>query len=822
MLSDLKYAWRQLRKSPGFALTAMVTLALGIGANTAIFSVMHAVLLRMLPVHDPQQLYYLTHENAPDTVGSTGDYRYVYGINVYNRMRGDRSVFSDLIAYVPLSFNKVAARYGAAPEEIEADEVSGNFFSALGVNMAAGQAFAPMDEDKHSPVAVISYGYWTRRFQRDPGIIGKAIYVNGVPMTVVGAAAPHFFGVESGGSATDLWIPLQNRPELNAWGLPATGQTLYKNPNWWNLMFIVRLRPGVSTRQALARTNPLFTNAAWETVGKEAKRDGTKLELGMVPARGLGTATKDYQHPLQVLMGMVALVLVIACVNIAMLLAARNSAREREFSMRLALGAGRWPLFRQLLAESLLLVGAGAVLGWLFAVEATKLLALWSAIEVSLEPDLPVLFFTLGVSVLAALVFGLAPLRAANNAPVALVLKASGGHSTESRGPMLTGKVLIAAQMAICVALLFGAGLLIRTLKNYQHIDLGMQADRVLAFGAHPVGAQSNAQKLEFYQQLMQRVSLLPGVRSETVVGLRPGSGWSDNNQLVVDGHAYPWDNGKNMLRTNSVGPRFFATLGIPLLAGREFADSDRQGAMAVAVVNQTLVDRYLKGASPIGHTLGQGKGLVTIVGLARDNKYNSADEDPMAMAWYCYQQDPNIENLDVEVRTEGNPMALLPEIRRIVRELDPNAPVQKPIVLAAQFEESYLMPTLFARLGAFFGGLAALLVAVGLYGTLAYRVSRRTLEIGVRMALGAERKQVLWMILRDSLVLIAAGLGVGLPLAWFGSKLMASMLYKLPAHDPVSFVAAGVGVLAVSLAAALLPARRAASVEPMEALRTE
>ena len=821
MLSDLKYAWRQLRKSPGFAVTAVVTLALGIGANTAIFSVMHAVLLRMLPVHDPQQLYYLTHEHSPDNVGSTGDYRYVFGINVYNRMRADRSVYSDLIAYVPLSFNKVAARYGDAPEEIEADEVSGNFFSALGVNMAAGQAFAPVDEDKHSQVAVISYGYWTRRFQRDPGIIGKPIYVNSVPMTVVGIAAPHFFGVESGGSATDLWIPLQNRPELNAWGVPASGATSYGSPNWWNLMFIVRLRPGVNTQQALARMDPLAANAAWETVGKEVKRDGAKLELGMVPARGLGTAAKDYQQPLQVLMGMVALVLVIACVNIGMLLAARNTAREREFSMRLALGAGRWPLFRQLLAESLLLVGAGALLGWLFALEATKLLALWSEIEVSLEPDLPVLLFTLGVSVLAALIFGLAPLRAANNAPVALVLKA-GGHSTESRGRVFSGKVLIAAQMAICVALLFGAGLLIRTLENYQHIDLGMQADQVLAFGAHPVGAQSNAQKLEFYQQLMRRVSLLPGVRSETVVGLRPGSGWSDNNALAIDGHAYPWENGKNMLRTNTVGPRFFATLGIPLLAGREFAESDRQGAMGVAVVNQTLVDRYLKGASPIGHTLGQGKHQVTIVGLARDNKYNSADEDPIPMAWFCYQQDPNIENMDVEVRAQGNPMAMLPEIRRIVRELDPNAPVQKPIVLAAQFEESYLMPTLFARLGAFFGGLAALLVAVGLYGTLAYRVSRRTLEIGVRMAVGAARNQVLWMILRDSLVLIVAGLAVGLPLAWFGSKLMASMLYKLPAHDPVSFVSAGLGVLAVSLAAALLPARRAASVEPMEALRTE
>ena len=408
----------------------------------------------------------------------------------------------------------------------------------------------------------------------------------------------------------------------------------------------------------------------------------------MVQARGLGTASGDYKQPLRVLMGMVALVLVIACVNIAMLLAARNSVREREFSMRLALGAGRWPLFRQLFAESLLLVGSGAVLGWLFAIEATKLLALWSEIEVSLAPDMPVLLFTLGISALAAVIFGLAPLRAANNAPVALVLKSTGGQSTESRGRVLTGKVLIAAQMAVCVALLFGAGLLIRTLRNYQHVDLGMQADRVLAFGAHPVGSQSSVQKLAFYQQLMQRVSLLPGVRSVTVAELRPGSGWTDNNSLIVDGRAYPWDNGKNMLRSNAVGPKFFETLGIPVLAGREFSEADRQGAMGVAIVNQTLAERYLKGALPIGHTLGQGKGQVTIVGLVRDNKYNSADEDPMPMAWYCYQQDPNIENMDVEVRAAGNPLALLPEIRRIVRELDPNAPVQSPKVLSAQFEE--------------------------------------------------------------------------------------------------------------------------------------
>jgi predicted permease len=500
MLADLKYAWRQLRKSPGFAVTAVVTLALGIGANTAIFSVMHAVLLRMLPVRDPQQLFYLTHEGAPESVGNTGDYSYTFGVNVYNRMREDRSVFSDLIAYVPLSFNKVAARYGDAPEEIEADEVSGNFFSALGVRMAAGQAFAPVDEDKHAQVAVISYGYWTRRFERDASILGKAIYVNGVPMTVIGVAGPHFYGVESGGNATDLWIPLQIRAELNAWGVPASGHTLYGSPNWWNLMFIARLRPGIAQKQALARMEPLFEHAAWETVGQEVKRRSFSMGLGMVAARGLGTATTDYVQPLRVLMGMVSLVLVIACVNIAMLLAARNAAREREFSMRLALGAGRWPLFRQLFAESLMLVGAGAALGWLFAVEATKLLAAWSEIEISLAPDTPVLLFTLAVAVLAALVFGLAPLRAANNAPVALVLKSTGSQATESRGRVLSGKVLIAAQMALCVALLFGAGLLIRTLRNYQTVDLGMQADRVLAFGAHPVGDVTTAQKVAFYQ----------------------------------------------------------------------------------------------------------------------------------------------------------------------------------------------------------------------------------------------------------------------------------------------------------------------------------
>ena len=823
MLKDLRYAVRQIRNSPGFAITVIGTLALGIGANTAVFSVMNAVLLRMLPVHEPKQLFYLTHVNMPPSVGNIADSRYVFGINVYRRLKEDHSAFSDVIAYAPLSEYKTAVRFADAPEEIDANEVSGNFFSALGVGMAAGQPFTATDEDRHSQTAVISYGYWTRRFSRDPNVIGKPIFVNGVPFTVTGVSAPGFYGVESGGSATDLWVPLQNRPELNSWGVPATSQnTLYASPNWWSLMVMARLKDGVTQQQARARMNPLFNHAAYETTGAEDRKSGQKLELTLVSARGLGASSSQYRDPLRILMGMVVLVLVIACVNIIMLLVARSSVREREFALRLALGAGRGPLFRQLLTESGVLVTVGSLLGWLFAVEATRLLAIWSELEVSLSPDKPVFLFTLAISALSAVLFGVAPLRAAARTEVGLVLKSSGMQTTTTRGRLLTGKALIALQMAFCVVLLFASGLLLRTLRNYQNVDLGMRAESVLAVGIHPVGAPDYAHSLAFYTQLSERLRALPGVKAVTLAELRPGTGWSDNAPLTIDGHLYPWDNGRNMLRSNLVGSDFFATLGIPIVAGRDIGQSDTQTAQRVVVVNQTLVDRYLKGFFPIGHTVGDAKHVATIVGVARDSKYASSDEDPMPMIWGSYRQQRVIQSMDVEIRASGDPMSLLPAVRRIVRDLDPNAPLGKPQLLRTGFEETYLMPALFARLAIFFGALAATLVAVGLYGTLAYRVSRRTIEIGVRMALGAARAEVLWMIVRESLSLIVAGLMAGLPLAWFTSRLMASMLFRLSPHDSVSFVAAGLGMLLVSLAAALIPARRAASIEPIQALRSE
>jgi len=821
MLKDYRYAIRQIRNSPGFAITVIATLALGIGVNTAVFSVMNAVLLRMLPVREPKQLFYLTHANMPPSVGNIADSRYTFGINVYRRLKEDKSAFSDVIAYAPLSEHKTAVRFADTPEEIDANEVSGNFFSALGVAMAAGQPFTSADEDQHSQAAVISYGYWSRRFNRDPSLIGKPIFVNGVPFTVTGVSAPGFYGVESGGSATDLWVPLQNRPELNAWGVPATSQnTLYSSPNWWSLMLMARLKDGVTRQQALAKINPLFNHAAYETTGIEDRKNGQKLEVALVSAQGLGTASSDYRDPLRVLMGMVVLVLIIACVNIIMLLVARSSVREREFALRLALGAGRGPLFRQLLTESGVLVTVGSLLGWFFAVEATHLLGIWSELEVSLSPDKPVFLFTLAISALSALLFGVAPLRTAARTEVGLVLKSSGMQTTSTRGRMLTGKVLIALQMAFCVVLLFASGLLLRTLRNYQNVDLGMRAGSVLAVDIHPVGAPAHS--LAFYTQLTERLRALPGVKAVTLAELRPGTGWSDNAPLTIDGHLYPWDDARNMLRSNLVGPDFFATLGIPMVAGRDISQSDTQTAQRVVVVNQTLVDRYLKGIFPIGHTVGDAKHVATIVGVARDSKYASSDEDPMPMIWGSYRQQKMIQSMDVEIQASGDPMSLLPAVRRVVRDLDPNAPLGKPQLLQTGFEETYLMPALFARLAIFFGALAATLVAVGLYGTLAYRVSRRTIEIGVRMALGAARGEVLWMIVRESLALIVAGLIVGLPLAWFTSRLMASMLFKLSPHDSVSFVSAGLGMLLVSLAAALIPARRAASIEPMQALRSE
>jgi predicted permease len=821
LLQDLRYALRQLRKSPGFTLTVVLMLALGIGANTAVFSVMNAILMQLLPVSRAEGLSYVSMANGqwgPPGAGNTGDSSTSFSEVTFEALRQRGDVFEELIGYAPLSLTGSAAvRHGELPEEAEGEEVSGNFFSGVGARIERGRGFMLDDEKNHTPTVVISYDYWTRSYARDPTILGQTIYVKDIPMTVVGVTARGFKGIEPA-TATDFWIPLQNRPELNAWGMPSAVNAaingLYSSPKWWSLRMMARLRPGISPMQAQQALTGTFGEAAKLGIGTIDPKEWKPL-LEFTPARGIAGYNGEYREPVRILMGLVAMVLLIACTNVAMMVQARNTMRQREFSLRLALGAGRATIFRQLLSESLLLVAAGAALGWLFAHSATRWLAAWSGIETGLSPDHSVLLFTLAISALAALLFGLVPLWSAMRAPVAGVLRATSANTTTSRSRVLGGRIVLAAQMAICLVLLMAAMLLLRTLHNYATQNLGMQTEGLLVFGVTP---QGQIDSHVFYRTLLDRLRQAPRVESVSMVENRPGSGWTDNNGLMLDGV----EKRGELLRSNGVGPGFFHTMSVPILAGRDIADSDTQDTQAVVLVNETFVKKYLANTNPLGHQLGGEKYRTTIVGVVGDSKYNSVDEKPMLMAYYAQMQSRTLGTTHIEVRTRGDAMGLLPELRKTMASLYPNVPLEQPMTQKQQFDKSYAQQRMFAAMGGFFGVLAALLVATGLYGTHSFHVSRRTTEIGVRMALGASRAQVLAMVLRERLWVLVAGLAVGIPLTLLAVRPLKSMLYQMSPLDPVSFVLAIAVMILVSGCAALIPARRAASIEPMQALRSE
>ena len=823
-LQDCRYAFRLLRKNPGFTLVAVLTLALGIGGNTAVFSVMNSVLLRSLPLPHPEQLVYLVLPNGkPDGAMNTGDDSTSFSEPVFEQLRTDHAAFSDLMAYIPLAIGKTAVRIGQDPEEAEADEVSGNFFSGLGASFVRGRGFTLEDETAHAPVAVLSYSYWTVRFGRSPSAIGQTIYVKGVPFTIVGVSGQGFYGVEPGLS-TDLWIPLQNRPELNAWGEPPSeDSTLYGSPKWWCIRLIGRLQPHVTSPQAIAMLDPAFQSSALIGLGTVDPKT-PKPTLALASTEGIQGIRDDYAQPIEILMTMVGLVLVIACTNVAMLLVARNSARQREFSLRLALGAGPGRLLRQLLAESLLLVAVGAALGWIFATAASSALAAWSSLEVSFTLDSHVLVFTLAISLACAVVFGLAPLRTALNVSDGPGLKTSNAAAQRNKKTSWTGKLVVASQMTLCVILLVGAGLLVRSLRNYEIWPLGLRTDGLLVFGTSPLSAHSDDEKTHFYQRLLERLRVVPGVESATVMANRLGSGWSNNGIFAIDGVTPRGSFEEIGMRANDVGSDYLHTLGVPILQGRDIADADTRQAPKVAVVNQTFVRRFFPNGAVLGHMVGGTKpeSQFTIVGVAADSKYTTVAEKPRPMVYFPFSQRGSVSDMHVELRTAGNPEALIPGIRAVLRDMDPNLPLQKPMTQRAQFDESFWQARLFARLAMFFGLIAAFLVATGLYGTLAYRVSRRTSEIGVRMALGAQRLQVLWMVLRESLLISVAGVAVGVPLAIAGAQLMRSMLFGVMPGDSISYLGALLGVTLVALIASVIPARRAASVDPIVALRYE
>ena len=823
LLQDLRFSARMLRKSPGFTAVAILTLALGIGGNTAVFSVMNTVLLRYLPLPNPQQLVFLRLPNGPPHgLSTTGDDDRSFSYPVFEALRKEHAVFSDLMAYMPLAVDKVAVRIGGDPEEAEGDMVSGNFFSGLGVSFARGRGFTLEDETAHSSIAILSYSYWTTRFGRSPSAIGQTIYLKGVPFTVIGVTAQGFYGVEPA-SSTDFWIPLQSRPDLNAWDEEPSQNTLYGSPKWWCIQLIGRLIPGVTESHALAKLDPVFQSAALTGLGTPDPK-AKKSILAFSSTQGIQGMRDDYQKPIRILLAMVGLVLAIACANVSLLLVARNSTRAREFSLRMALGAGRGRLLRQMLTESLLLVAGGAALGWMFAISGSRSLAAWSSIEIPFVLDSRVLLFTLAISIACAIVFGLTPLRSAVSVPVGLALKTSNATAYRDQRSSWSGKVVVASQMALCLILLVGSGLLVRSLRNYQTLPVGLRVDGLLVFGTDPFSVHSDDEKEHFYQNLLARLREAPGVESATLVSHRLGSGWGWNSAWAIDGVEPQLPFSEMSMSANHVGPDFCHTLGIPILRGRDVTDADTRSAPKVVLVNETFSKRFFPKGDPLGHSVGKNKpeSRFTIVGVIGDSKYKRVDEKSKPTLYFPYAQTTPIPNMQVELRTRGNPEALIPSVHAVLHGLDPNLPIQKPMTQRAQFDESFSQARLFARLSIFFGVIAVLLVATGLYGTLAYRVGRRTPEIGVRMALGAQRGQVLWMILRESLLVSAAGILVGAPLAFAGAKLMRSMLFGVLPGDSFSFVGALVGVILVALAASLVPVRRAVRVDPVVALRYE
>jgi predicted permease len=680
------------------------------------------------------------------------------------------------------------------------------------------------DELQHAPIAVLSYAWWNLRFGGSRNVLGRTVYVKGVAFTVVGVAPAGFGGTDPGHPNMDFWIPLQSSPELNAWGSPASDHTLYGSPDWLCLLMVGRLRPGLTPQEATAQLTPLFRRTLAQASPVDPKE--LKPELVFSDVRGVGNLREDYEQPLHFLMAMVGLVLLIAVGNVALLLVVRNAARQREFALRRALGANARVLFAQLISESLMLVAAGSALGWIFAAWATEALAGWAGLDVMVAPDRQVLLFTLAISTVVALVFGLVPMRAASNVPLVRSLKSSAGTSNTDRHRSWGRRLVVTMQISFCVVLLFSGTLLYETLRNLESRDLGMRTAGLVVFGVTPQSTiRTDADAIRFHLALLERLRTLPGVDSATISQVRLGSELSDNDGVLVDGRnplpAKPFA----PVRFNLVGSAFLHTLGIPLRMGRDVEAADLASSRKIAIINQTFADRYLPQTNPLGHQVSSfqnPKDGYTIVGVAQNSRYTSVKESDRAIAYLPFTQVPGILGMQYELHTPGDARAILAEAARVVRGIDPNLPLEKPITQREQFDETISQERLIAILSAFFGALAAFLVAVGLYGTISYSVSRRTMEIGLRMALGAQRKEVLGMVLRESLFLAALGLALGAPMALGVGRALRSMLFGLnPANLTACFLAL-IGIAVVVAVATFFPARRAASIDPIRALRME
>jgi predicted permease len=845
---DLRYSVRMLLKSPGFTLVAVASLALGIGANTAIFTLVNDLLFKSLPVRDPQQLVSFGKAfggGAVDGIGAGPLDIFTY--DFYQRLEREqaegRAPFSSICGFASfwtLVSVRTGTAAGGAGSEVATQAaghlVTGDFFSVLGADPLLGRTFTPADADApgKNPVAVISYRYWQQIFAGDPSIVGRTITVNGTLFTVIGVMPPKFYGVALNKESMDMWLPITMQQEVMLQPSLIEPHGLY----WMHMM--ARRKPGDPVGQEQEWVTSQLQRFMLDRDGGQAtpvrREEIRKAYVELLPGGGgISDLREIYQQPLNILMGVVVLVLLIACANLANFLLAKAASREREIATRLALGSSRRRIIRQILMEALLLSFAGGALGLVLAYLGTSGLihfiasgAKHTALEA--RPDLHVLLFTLGVSLLTGILFGLAPALRVSRISVAPSLGANARTAASSGGSggRILPRLLVVSQVTLSLMLLAVAGLFLRTLRNLENQNFGFDRDNVLLVRFNSKFAGYKPEQLNaLYERMAERFTALPGVRSASVSGQPALIGGNWNSPIRIRGHeAAPNDDLGTSL--NRVGPGFFETMAMPVVQGRAMAPTDSASAVKVAVVNQSAAQHFFPRGDAIGHTFTVDdpsvKGEWQIVGVVRDAKYHSPREKPERMTYLNVMQLTGDDAYAywVQLATAGDPAKVTGEVRAAMAEIDPNLPILEVRTMAEQVDQSMGQEQLISQLSSFFSLLALSLACIGLYGVMTYSVLRRTNEIGIRLALGAQMSRVLWMVLRESLVLLGIGVALGIPLTLATTRLVQAQLFGLHASDPTTLMAAVLVIAGVTMLAAYLPARRAAKVDPMVALRYE
>jgi putative ABC transport system permease protein len=834
LFRDVRFTIRLLRKTPTITTLVILSIALGIGANTAIFSLVDAVMLRALPVQKPQQLVQVKFRSPAST-----NLRITYTNPMWEQVRDHQDIFSGVFAWFPDNFDLAN---GGESQFVQGIYASGTYFTTLGVRPAIGRLFSA-DDDRRGcgGAAVLGYGFWRQHYGGAESVLGSTLRLNGHPFPVIGVTQPGFFGTDVGGRF-DVALPVCAQAVIagkNSW--------LDRRSTWW-LQIMGRLKPGITDTQATARLNVLAPQILAASVPPNwpprSQQIFRRYTFVTVPAATgvpelLSDLRSQYDRPLEVLMVVVGLILLIACANIASLMVARSAARRREIAMRVALGASGSRLVRQVLTESLLLSGGGALLGVIFAHWGAALLvrlvsSTQNQIFLDLSTDGRVLAFTIGIAILTAALFGLLPAWQASRTSPTAAMKCGEAQPGETRSQFRSGRWIVAVQVALALVLLVGTGLFVRTFSNLLTLNPGFDRNKVLLvdMNVHNANVPASA-RISFYNRILARLKVLPGVTSVSQVWFTPFSGMEWNDDIQVSGYQPP-SGEEPLVYFNWVTSDYFATLRTPLLAGRVFDSQDTPTSQRVAIVNQTMARRFFPGQNPIGKYFRisdsdepNASQPMQIVGIVNDSKYESLREATYPFAYVPLSQIafPSGESdFDVSsflIRTAASPTSLIPPVRSAIGRINGAASLQF-VTLAQQVDDSLAQERLLAMLAGFFGALALLLTAIGLYGVMAYVVTQQTHEIGIRMALGAQRGHVLRMALWQGLVLIIVGGAAGMAAALGLTRLVSSLLYGVRPTDLPTLVVTPLVLAFVALAACYIPARRAAKVDPIVALRHE